>query len=91
MRFLKSIPDETMYPYILVNIGSGVSILKITGHGKYERISGTSLGGGTLWGLSNMLTGVNSFDEILEMSEKGDNHHVDMVISSTSVLLCVVH
>jgi type II pantothenate kinase len=35
------------FPYLVVNIGSGVSILKVTGPGKAERVSGTSLGGGT--------------------------------------------
>jgi type II pantothenate kinase len=47
---------------LLVNIGSGVSIIKIDDYGKFERISGTSLGGGTLWGLLSLLTGAKSFD-----------------------------
>lgn len=50
------------FPCMLVNIGSGVSIIKVTDFGQYERISGTSLGGGTLWGLLSMLTGAESFD-----------------------------
>lgn len=49
-------------PCLLVNIGSGVSIIKVDGDGKYERISGTSLGGGTLWGLLSLLTPATSFD-----------------------------
>ncbi|CAG8579723.1 744_t:CDS:2 [Diversispora eburnea] len=54
--------SSNMFPYMLVNIGSGVSILKVTSHDKFERISGTSLGGGTLWGLLTLLTGATSFD-----------------------------
>lgn len=50
------------FPCMLVNIGSGVSIIKVDDYGKYERISGTSLGGGTLWGLLSLLTGAESFD-----------------------------
>ena len=50
------------FPCMLVNIGSGVSIIKVDEFGKFERISGTSLGGGTLWGLLSMLTGADSFD-----------------------------
>lgn len=50
------------FPCMLVNIGSGVSIIKVDGDGKYERISGTSLGGGTLWGLLSLLTGADTFD-----------------------------
>ncbi|KAJ1969411.1 hypothetical protein IWQ62_000645 [Dispira parvispora] len=69
-----------LFPYILVNIGSGVSILKVTGNDEYERISGTSLGGGTLWGLLTLLTKARTFDEMLELSKTGDNHKVDMLV-----------
>lgn len=49
-------------PCLLVNIGSGVSIIKVDENGNYERVSGTSLGGGTLWGLLSLLTPATSFD-----------------------------
>jgi len=49
-------------PCLLVNIGSGVSIIKVDEAGKFERVSGTSLGGGTLWGLLSLLTPATSFD-----------------------------
>lgn len=68
------------YPYILVNIGSGVSIIKVARPGSYERISGTSLGGGTLWGLLSILTDAKDYDEMLELSLKGDNKNVDMLV-----------
>ncbi|KZT08585.1 pantothenate kinase [Laetiporus sulphureus 93-53] len=67
-------------PCLLVNIGSGVSIIKVNEDGTYERVSGTSLGGGTLWGLLSLLTPATTFDEILELSEKGDNSKVDMLV-----------
>lgn len=38
------------------------------------------IGGGTLLGLSNLLTGVNDFDTIIELSKKGDNAEVDMLV-----------
>jgi type II pantothenate kinase len=38
------------------------------------------IGGGTLLGLSNLLTGVNDFDRIIEMSNRGDNSHIDMLV-----------
>ncbi|KAF9951991.1 hypothetical protein BGZ72_006592 [Mortierella alpina] len=68
------------FPYMLVNIGSGVSILKVTSATTFERISGTSLGGGTLWGLLSLLTGAKTFDEMLEASQEGDNRNVDMLV-----------
>lgn len=67
-------------PCLLVNIGSGVSILKIDESGKFERVSGTSLGGGTLWGLLGLLTDASNFDEMLDLFERGDNSNVDMLV-----------
>lgn len=68
--------EQTLFPYLLVNIGSGVSIVKVEGDGKYERVSGSSLGGGTFWGLCRLLTGCQNFDEMLELSARGDNSKV---------------
>ncbi|KAL7947699.1 fumble domain-containing protein [Trichoderma barbatum] len=73
-------PREIIYPYLLVNIGSGVSMLKVTGPRSFERVGGTSLGGGTLWGLLSLLTGARSFDDMLAEAESGDNTKVDMMI-----------
>ncbi|KAJ6486125.1 pantothenate kinase [Mycena vitilis] len=67
-------------PCLLVNIGSGVSIIKVDEDGKFERVSGTSLGGGTLWGLLSLLTQATTFDEMLALSERGDNATVDMLV-----------
>ncbi|KAI8977557.1 pantothenate kinase [Mycotypha africana] len=78
MKFEEKARD--VFPYMLVNIGSGVSILKVTGPDQYSRISGTSLGGGTLWGLMSLLTNATSFDEMLEISKDGDNKNVDLLV-----------
>jgi len=67
-------------PCLLVNIGSGVSIIKVDEDGRFERVSGTSIGGGTLWGLLSILTPASTFDEMLELSERGDNSKVDMLV-----------
>ncbi|KAI1499992.1 fumble-domain-containing protein [Biscogniauxia marginata] len=73
-------PDANIYPYMLVNIGSGVSILKVSGPRTYERVGGTSLGGGTLWGLLSLLTPAENFDDMLDMAAQGDNTKVDMLV-----------
>jgi type II pantothenate kinase len=77
-----SFPQQptAIYPYLLVNIGSGVSMIKVSGPRQYERIGGTSLGGGTLWGLLSLLTGARNFDEMLKIAEKGDNSNVDLLV-----------
>lgn len=78
MRFEE--PREDIYPYLLVNIGSGVSMVKVSGPKRFQRIGGTSLGGGTLWGLLSLLTGARSFDDMLAMADRGDNTAVDMLV-----------
>ncbi|KAI9749871.1 MAG: hypothetical protein M1815_002224 [Lichina confinis] len=78
MRFVEARAD--IYPYLLVNIGSGVSMIKVSGPRHYQRIGGTSLGGGTFWGLLSLLTGARTFDEMLNMADRGDNATVDMLV-----------
>lgn len=79
------------------------------GDNKFERVSGTSIGGGTFWGLGKLLTKCNrfgfvfflsfftkfcvssdkkiinmhsytSFDELLELSHRGNNRVIDMLV-----------
>ncbi len=42
--FVPANADSELFPYLLVNIGSGVSILKVDGPDSYQRVSGSSLG-----------------------------------------------
>lgn len=78
MQFAEARPD--VYPYLLVNIGSGVSMLKVSGPRQFERVGGTHLGGGTFWGIMSLLTGARTFDEMLAMADRGDNSEVDMLV-----------
>ncbi|RKO97700.1 hypothetical protein CXG81DRAFT_15336 [Caulochytrium protostelioides] len=80
MRYETDAFHAAQYPYLLVNIGSGVSMLKVTGPQAFERVNGTSLGGGTLWGLLSLLTKASSFDEMLALASQGDNKNVDMLV-----------
>jgi hypothetical protein len=127
--------DADLYPYLLVNIGSGVSIIKVRspslktprrpcraalaslpsaralattgaahpththtlcapplcpgqvdGDGQFTRISGSSVGGGTFWGLTSLLTGKQDFDEILALSATGNNANVSSARRGGAVL-----
>ena len=69
-----------VYPFMLVNIGSGVSILSVLGPEDYRRVHGTSLGGGTFLGLCSLLTGCATFEEALDLASKGDNRNVDKLV-----------
>ncbi|PNT76246.1 hypothetical protein BRADI_1g46310v3 [Brachypodium distachyon] len=74
------ISPDNLFPYLLVNIGSGVSILKVNGNRKFERVTGTHIGGGTMFGLAKLLTGCKSYDEFLQLSQKGDNFVLDLIV-----------
>lgn len=78
MQYAEARPD--VYPYLLVNIGSGVSMIKVSGPRQYQRVGGTHLGGGTFWGLMSLLTGARTFDDMLAMADRGDNSGVDMLV-----------
>ncbi|CAD6204297.1 GSCOCG00009904001-RA-CDS [Cotesia congregata] len=77
-KFEKAGPN--IFPYLLVNIGSGVSILKVQSEEEFERVGGTATGGGTFWGLGSLLTKAKGFDELLELAERGDHRNVDMLV-----------
>ncbi|XP_076156586.1 pantothenate kinase 3-like [Alosa pseudoharengus] len=76
----KAFPLENPYPLLLVNIGSGVSILAVYSKDNYRRVTGTSLGGGTFLGLCCLLTGCSTFEEALEMASLGESTHVDKLV-----------
>ncbi|UYV78751.1 PANK4 [Cordylochernes scorpioides] len=87
-RFHSADPD--VFPYLLVNIGSGVSIMKVESESSYERIAGSAMGGGSFWGLGALLTNAKGvlppsvkpqgFDELLQLAEQGDHRKVDMLV-----------
>lgn len=65
------------YPFLVVNIGSGVSILAVYSPDSYKRVSGSSLGGGTFLGLCSLLTGCETFEEAIQLAASGDSTKVD--------------
>eukprot|EP00366_Plasmodium_knowlesi_P003307 XP_002260804.1 hypothetical protein, conserved in Plasmodium species [Plasmodium knowlesi strain H] len=70
--FLKTqVPVQVKCPYepfIIANIGSGISILLSNGLNKYKRIGGTAIGGGTLLGLAQIILGKVSFEELINFA-----------------------
>ena len=75
-----AISYSSAYPYLLVTIGTGVSILRVDGPQKHERISGSTIGGGTYWGLIRLLTDLEDFDDVMRLAEHGDPSKVDMMV-----------
>eukprot|EP01105_Mastigella_eilhardi_P015311 TRINITY_DN3497_c0_g1_i3.p1 TRINITY_DN3497_c0_g1~~TRINITY_DN3497_c0_g1_i3.p1 ORF type:complete len:385 (-),score=134.33 TRINITY_DN3497_c0_g1_i3:92-1246(-) len=79
-RFI-STRDQDLFPFLITNIGSGVSILKVTAEGA-QRISGSALGGATFWSLVKLLTRFRNFETTLSLIlTDGDNKNVDLLVS----------
>ena len=73
-------PSEFTFPHITVNIGTGVSFLKVSSLDKYERIGGTLLGGGSFIGLAKTMIHLDNYDEIIELATKGNYENVDLTL-----------
>ena len=54
--------------------------VQVESESSYERIGGTSLGGGTFWGLGTLLTGAKGFDQLLDLASEGDHRNVDLLV-----------
>lgn len=65
--------------YLLVSIGTGTSILEVK-DGEPERVSGSTLGGGTLLGLSKLLGCGDSFSDFLAAAAHGERSRVDLLV-----------
>lgn len=72
---------EDFFPFLLCNVGTGVSILHVQSETDYTRVSGTALGGGTFLGLTRLLTQMRTFQEALDSAANGDARRVDMLVA----------
>ncbi|KAK6055266.1 putative pantothenate kinase [Cooperia oncophora] len=68
----ETIRPSVICPYLLVNVDSD---------DKYERVGGSSLGGGCFFGLGNLLTAEVDLDEMMRMAEDGDHRQFDILVS----------
>ncbi len=68
-----------VFPYMLVSIGTGTSISKVDQAGS-QRVTGTGVGGGTLLGLGAVLTGQDTYGEIIGKAASGDRSGVDTLV-----------
>lgn len=65
--------------FLLTNVGTGTSIhhIQLNGH---TRVGGTGVGGGTMVGLSLLLTGVTDYDEMIKLAEQGRRDDIDLKV-----------
>jgi len=73
---------ENLFPFLVVNMGSGVSILQVNSaaEGDYVRVGGTACGGGTFLGLARALTSAETFEDALKLAEKGNAAKCDLLV-----------
>jgi pantothenate kinase len=71
-----------VFPFVLCNIGSGVSIVQVNGSkpDQIKRIDGTALGGSTFFGLCRLLTQAKDFSESLDLADEGDGSKVNLLV-----------
>mmetsp|Transcript_600 Transcript_600/g.1434 ORF Transcript_600/g.1434 Transcript_600/m.1434 type:complete len:554 (-) Transcript_600:48-1709(-) len=68
------------YPRLLVNCGTGVSLIFMEGPHKFRRVGGSATGGGTFLGLIKIISGITDFQEALDLARKGNSKKVDLLV-----------
>lgn len=79
VRFLLKRMDRSDDAYLLTNVGTGTSIHCIEDN-RQERLGGTGIGGGTLVGLSRLLTGVADYEEMVSLALQGSRDRIDLKV-----------
>lgn len=80
VRHLLATSGITEESYILTNVGTGTSIHRID-KSEQQRVGGTGVGGGTMMGLSQLLTGITDYDSIVPLAAKGIRDRIDLKVS----------
>lgn len=68
------------YPYLLVTIGSGISVILVRSQTTYTRLTGSNIGGGTFLGLCSLLCDCHSFEEAINLAQAGSSQRIDKLV-----------
>lgn len=79
VRYLLEKEGHTIEQSMITNIGTGTSIHYMDGN-THNRVGGTGVGGGTLIGLSAIMTGISNFDEIKNRATEGNREGIDLLV-----------
>ncbi len=71
---------KEIYPYLLVNLRSGASFIRVDGPKNYKRVTGTSIGVGLAWGISRYMGIFDDPTEMCESAKMGDSSKIDMSV-----------
>lgn len=79
VRYLLKKEGHDIDSSIITNIGTGTSIHYMDGNA-HSRIGGTGIGGGTLIGLSAIMTGITDFNDIKNRATLGNRAGIDLLV-----------
>lgn len=79
VRYLLEKEGHQIDQSIITNIGTGTSIHYMDGN-IHKRVGGTGIGGGTLIGLSTIMTGISDFDDIKVHAAQGQREGIDLLV-----------
>ncbi|MGN1270517.1 MAG: pantothenate kinase [Clostridia bacterium] len=65
---------------IIGSVGTGTALIRAEGN-NFKHLGGTGVGAGTLTNLCNKFANAKSFEEIIELSKKGDLNNIDLRIA----------
>ncbi|CAI2369317.1 unnamed protein product [Moneuplotes crassus] len=71
---------ENFYPYLLVNLRSGASFIRVDSKDAYRRCIGTSIGAGTFIGITKLLYNASNPTKSILKGLKGDSRNIDMSV-----------
>lgn len=79
VRYILKEEKRAISSFVLTNIGTGTSIHYV--HDKqYVRAGGTGVGGGTIMGLSKLLTNIDHFEDVIPLTKIGSRNSLDITV-----------
>ena len=72
--------SKPKFPIILANVGTGASFIFIDENGKFTRIGGTNIAGGTLTGIYSLSKQQNSSMDLSTWIQNGNKNNVDILV-----------
>lgn len=79
IKYLLNSLGVNLDSFILTNVGTGTSIHFINLESN-TRVGGTGVGGGTIIGLSSLLTGIGEYPNIVSQARQGQRNRVDLTV-----------
>ncbi|MGH1284066.1 type II pantothenate kinase [Bacillus toyonensis] len=79
VRYILKEEKHSINNFILTNIGTGTSIHYVY-NDRYIRAGGTGVGGGTIMGLSKLLTNIDHFEDVIPLTKIGSRKELDITV-----------